>query len=256
MKIFSATASVLLAATVFMGNGYATEILTNPSEPSLQALLDSNTQDGAFMDVTDENNQVSGDDVWRLDATGSASAVLMFEITAHVNTSIFGIYDLGNSSNRLTLFDGAASQGSRIGLSLLGDGLTLRAYDLDTLSILGTSIFSSIDTFGFYLDTVNGTYFSESSLNGLFNGEGADHLVAFQGDGSELMDPDQNGVYSPFSAGEYILAWEDWNLNYSDRDYNDMVVMVESISSVPEPSSIALLGIGLLGMGFSRFRKN
>jgi hypothetical protein len=237
------------------GNGYATDILSYPSEQSLQALLDSNTLDGAFMDVTDENNQVSSDAIWQLDATGSAGAVMMFEITANVSRNTFGIYDLGDSNNRLMLFSGEAGQGSRIGLSLLSDGTTLRAYDIDTLSILGMASFSSIDSFGFYLSNRD-TFFSDSRLNELYNGEGADHLVAFQGDGSEFMDPDHNGVYSPFSAGEYILAWEDLNLNSSDRDYQDMVVMVESISSVPEPTSLALLGIGLLNMGFARFRKN
>jgi hypothetical protein len=38
----------------------------------------------------------------------------------------------------------------------------------------------------------------------------------------------------------------------SDKDYNDMVV---KISAVPEPTSLLLLGLGLLGIGLVSRKK-
>lgn len=61
---------------------------------------------------------------------------------------------------------------------------------------------------------------------------------------------------APYKAGicgfnEYIFAWEDLPINGADGDYNDMIVLVESIRPVPEPATLSFLGIGLLSL-FSR----
>ncbi len=95
-----------------------------------------------------------------------------------------------------------------------------------------------------------GVWFSDTSLNS----DGYDHMAAYQGAGDLVNLPDvAPGVWSP---SEYILAWEDLDGAIADGDFEDFVVMVESVQPVPLPGAVWLFGTGLMALvGFARRRR-
>ena len=229
-KVISALA---LTGALAVAPAFATPI----SGTSVQTEL---TAAGAAINVA--TDQYGVDEKWTLGSTGIASALIMFEFAGYADQNTFGIYDVSDPTKKLTLFNGPDSAGAQRILSLSSGN----EFCSGTFASHSCQTFSS-DVFGFYLSTPQSkTYYSESGKNV----DGVDHMVAFQGgDGRGTL----NG--RPWLANEFVLTWEDL-YGGGDRDYNDFAVVVESISSVPEPTGLALFGAGLLILGIgTRGRK-
>ena len=88
------------------------------------------------------------------------------------------------------------------------------------------AVFNPPGSYGFYLKSPTGTYLSSGA------GDSRTHFAVFQLIGSD----------------HYVFGLEELNDGWlADWDYNDLVIEIQAIL-VPEPSTMALVGTGLVGM--------
>ncbi|MES1936588.1 hypothetical protein C27AD_09571 [Salinisphaera hydrothermalis C27AD] len=228
-----------MAALVFAGTAFASQIDVNTNtgnEPSLYDIA----HDSGLPNVNSNSPQVNAG-YWRLGLTNSSSSVLEATWTSNYNSATFGVYDPNDPSNRLNIL----GAGTQIGPDVSGTTGYLKyhkstgkfaSYYTDSSSKqygLSSADFGG-DVFGYFLTIGGKTYYSDSKLNG-----GTDRMVGYE------ASSDGKGL-----KNEYLFGWEDG----TDNDYQDYVATVESVKPVPEPSSIAMFGVGLLMIGFAARR--
>lgn len=206
-------AAIAIASTMAVN---ATPVLPGPETP-LQTIL-NNTIVGHSTNVN--TDQAVDDEYWV--AGTNPAAYLIIEIAGYAGSNTFGIFQNGTPANKVEVFAGSES-------SLTGPKTVL--------------VPGSWASFGFYLsNNVHGfTWYSDPTLN---SGGQQDHFVAYQGKNGSTLNLATSVAYD---SNDYILAIED--LNLGDKDYNDMVVLVQNVSPVPDAgATLALLGLSMTGV--------
>ena len=244
-KFLSIALAAVICSAVVVDTARADAFNTRPvflntsgSEDTLQEVFDSITVSGGIDAANDQSTAA----IFASSASGGAVATFIIEIAGNKGTNTFGLYDFANSANTAQIFSGSDEAGKTILVSFLANGDLLVGGNLAGTGFSGQ--------FGFYLG-LNGTptFYTEDSLNP----NGAAQAVIYQGDDFTVLQiyPFSPGV---FSDNEFIIAFEDVQLSGSDEDFNDLVVIVESLTAVPAPAAMLLGAMGLGMVGWVRKR--
>jgi len=230
--------------TGFAGNPTCIRTTGGSGEASLaQSLGAAGTPDTIFSvgnGINPYTDQMNPSSYWSVAGSGGSENTVLLTLTANASTNKFGIFDPADISNTLMLFNGGTA-GYTTSLKTNGTGGFAATYygsnPLAPSTGHATTTFGDGNRFGYYLQVGSTFYYSDMTLNG----NDTPRVVTYAGDGSNKVAL-TNGF---FSAGEYLQAWEDG----TDFDYQDFVVLVESVNPVPEPAVLGMFGLGILLIG-------
>lgn len=232
-----------LRAETIDPNNVRPVVLGSSGEPQLGSILDGLF--GPSWGSVAGNQQSLG--MFRF-ATNSGTTIptLVAEYAGYSPINVFGIWFGTDSSNILAvdLLLGPASAGGNAAISIETGRLSVGSSNISNCTAFGGNaincgtVVNSLITpasFGFYFRTGSGA--NQYTVDAL-NPNGEARVLAFQ-----------QGMTT-----NYAFAYEDLPLGSADRDYNDMVVKIESIVAVPEPTTVLLLlaGLAVVAVGVRR----
>jgi hypothetical protein len=217
----------------------------------LTQVLDSITVGGTSgIDVNDD--QFLDNDYWQVSAaggslgtavdTGALAEPSAVSVLANGAGLVFGVYDRSNIENRVPLFSTGDAEGSQYLMQIMMNGSV-------RINFEDSGVTFRRNNFGFYLTDGETTWFSDWNLNDQMSV----HAIFFAGNGDVL----QIGDFAPgrFAPGEWLMAWETGDTSGGSGEFNDFVLLVESVNPVPTPGTLALFGLGLVGVAFAVRRR-
>lgn len=210
-------------------------------EKSLQTILNditvvtaSNPSGNSSVNTLTDAVREDYDSYWEMTASSGSIATFIIEITANSASLAFGLYDPTNIAEKAMIFAGGDTAGKTAKVEIRAGGWV---YVENVL----TPVQLSSNLFGFYLGGNVGPWYSDSSLNP----NGSDQMLAYQGPNDDYVLLPGAGFAGEWTDNEFVLAWEDVLFASGDGDYNDLVLMIESVKPVPVPAAVLL---GMIGM--------
>lgn len=172
-------------------------------------------------------------------ATGSMSQVFVNVLGADAYNSLQLFYTVGGVPMAIS----APKPKGAMGWSPSGDGRV----QLDGLFAAGSELQLSV--------LVNGSQMLHSGTAGSSNPGGSVYYREFAAGETIYRDNRTTEMASGSgSSTKKVYGFDDSPLG-GDRDYNDLVFEVESVTVTPEPGTLLLVGGGLLGLGGVTMRR-
>lgn len=162
--------------------------------------------------------------VWSTAASGNSVFTLMIEYAGYANSNAIGVYNADEGAPSLfQIFPGNASPGWHALISFpLSGNLIVTLFDASS-NVIGQTTYPGVhrNSFGFYLQGPGGLFYSQDGRN---LGAKA-QMVTYAGTGANV--------------GEWWLCFEDLAPNVTDDDYQDAVLVIESVNPVAtQPSTL------------------